>query len=556
MNVSRLFITILLPIFIFQQPIFAVTPALVQSKETEDVDYWESVNIDESVLFDRINQKECSVSIKYFFGCVEAIKALASFSGKTYDLFPLQSTTDNQPTLVAGNFKLVEVTREEIKTQKDLVMMIEKKRQDLKARFFSISVQFTKNPGTEFESLMSQIKNMNSKKLTKSQIGFVLSRLLEVAIDPHTSLKPALELQSASQQSGVSFYGIGIEYSSIDEGILVHAVTSKSGAEKAGIQSGDILISVDETALKGLSTEEIQKAITGPENTKVKINFLRNGKLYSVSVIRGKVESKVVAGRIIVDQGQSIGYLKITNFMYNKMCDETKILLQDFEKKNVKGIVLDLRGNPGGDVKNTQCLGGYFLGKDKVVSYFEEQGFFGPQYKALKSTTDLITKKPLVVLIDSRSASASEIMSGALQDYARALIVGQTSFGKGSYQGCAPITYKNDLFMCQTGGLFHLPSGRTNQTLGVVPEVKVYLQYEAMEAELYPLTEANLYLFPLESKIMPHAKPESWPKIPVPQTCLSAKKLPEKYQIAKPGEYFYKDYQLLTAATGITCLGK
>lgn len=554
MNVSRSIITIALALFISQQPILAANPSMAQTNE--EVDYWETVKIDETILSERINQKVCSASVKYFFGCVEAIKAMANFSGKTFDLFPLESVTDKQPTLVVGNFKLVEVVREEIKTQKDLVMTIEKKRQDLKARFFSASLQFTKNPGTEFETLISQIKPMLPKSLTKSQIGLVLGKFLEVAIDPHTSLRPALELQSANQQSGVSFYGIGVQFTSVSDGLLVHSVIPKSGAEKAGMLAGDLITGINETTVKGLSTEQVVKIITGPENTKVKVHFIRKGKAHSVDVIRGKVESKVVTGQIFEDQSQKIGYLKITNFMYGKMCEESKLILQDFEKKKVNGIVMDLRGNPGGDVKNTQCLGGFFLGMGKVVSYFEEKGFLGTQYKALKSTTDLITKKPLVVLIDSGSASASEIMSGALQDYARALIVGQTSFGKGSYQGCGPVTYENDLFICQTGGLFHLPSGRTNQTLGVIPEVKAYLRYEASEAELYPLTEANLFLFPLESKVMPKAKPEAWPKMMVPQACLNAKKLPEKYQTAKPGQYFYNDYQLLTAASSVSCLGK
>jgi carboxyl-terminal processing protease len=316
--------------------------------------------------------------------------------------------------------------------------------------------------------------------------------MLEVSIDPHTSLRPAKELQASTNDSGSSFFGIGVQYSPVETGMLIHEVTANSGAEKAGIKAGDVITAVDDKEVKGLASDQVRKLIVGPENTTVEVTIIRNSQSLKIKIVRGKIEEKVVSGKIITDENSKIGYLKISNFMYGNMCAEVKTILKDFESKNVKGIVMDLRGNPGGDVKNAQCLGGFFLGKDKVVSYFEQRTASGSQYSPLKSTTDKLTNKPLVVLINSGSASASEIMSGALQDYARALIVGQTSFGKGSYQGCGPINKSQDLVMCQTGGLFHLPSGRTNQTTGVVPDISVYISNKPMEAELYPISEANL----------------------------------------------------------------
>lgn len=519
-----------------------------------ETDYWESVSIDVSDLNAQINQFSCAYHVRVFFGCVEAVKEMASYTGKFYDLYPVEVKTDKPAFITAGRFKLVEADKVDIKTTKDLVEVIKSKRTELQTRFFSSSVQYIQNPSSDFEDLIAQIQQRLPKKLTKAQIGSVLSKLLEVSIDPHTMLRPAKAMTALMNESSSSFVGIGVQYSPVESGMLLIEVFENSGAMKANLKAGDIITAVDGKLTKGLSTEQIGKLLMGLENTTVEATVYRNSKPFKVTITRGKVEAKVVSGKIIFDGPTKVGYLKITNFMYSQMCAEAKVILQDFEEKQVNGIVLDLRGNPGGGVDNDLCLGGYFLGKNKVVSYFEKRSMTESSYQPLKSTTDLITKKPLVVLINSSSASASEIMSGALQDYARALVVGQTSFGKGSYQGCGPANAKKDLMMCQTGGLFHLPSGRTNQTVGVVPDISVYIKNTPMEFELYPLTEANMYLFPLDAKVMPNSHPEKWPKISVPKSCMSSLNLQKKFQEVKVGQYYYNDYQLLNGVAAISCL--
>lgn len=549
MNVTRLLFTVVISLGL-SLPGFSAKAA----DQDQETDYWESVSIDRSDLNGQINQITCSYHIKVFFGCVEAVKLMASFTGKSYDLYPVEIKTQKAPLLTVGRFKLVESDKEQVNTQKELIELIKRRRSDLKARFFSSSLQFMKNPSNEFETLITEIEKLLPNKLSKAQIGAVLGKMLEVSIDPHTSLRPAKELQSITNDAGASFFGIGVQYSPVESGMLIQEITANSGAEKAGLKSGDIITTVDGKEIKGLGSDQVRKLIVGPENTSVEIVFLREGKKFKVAITRKKIEEKVVSGKIITDGLTKIGYLKISNFMYGNMCPEVKTILTDFENQNVNGLVMDLRGNPGGDVKNAQCLGGFFLGKNKVVSYFEERTADGFKYSALRSDTEQITKKPLVVLINSGSASASEIMSGALQDYARALIVGQTSFGKGSYQGCGPINKSKDLIMCQTGGLFHLPSGRTNQTTGVVPDVSVYIKNKPLESELYPISESNLYLFPLEPKAMPNSHPEKWPKITVPQKCIADLDLDKKFEAAQVGQYFYNDYQLLNAVGGVTCL--
>lgn len=552
MNVTRLLFTVVMSLALVLPSFPAEAADADQDKET---DYWESVTIDRSDLNGQINQITCSYHIRVFFGCVEAVKLMASFTGKSYDLYPVDIKTQKPAFITVGRFKLVEMDKEDIKTQKDLVELIKRKRSELKGRFFSSSLNFIKNPSNEFETLTNKIENLlPQQRLTKSQIGAVLGKMLEVSIDPHTSLRPAKELEATTKESGASFIGIGIQYSPVDSGMFIHEVSSNSGAEKAGLKAGDIITSVDGKDVKGLDQDQVRKLIIGPEKTIVTIEIIRGGQKHKVDVTRGKIEEKVVSGKIIQDDSGNVGYLKITNFMYEKMCPEVKVFLENFEAQNVKGIVMDLRGNLGGDIKNAQCLGGFFLGKGKVITYFEERTAEGSHYKPLKTSTIQITKKPMAVLINAMSASASEIVSGALQDYARALIVGRTSLGKGSYQGCGPVNKTKDLILCQTGGLFHLPSGRTNQTIGIVPDVDVFIQNKPSEMELYPNSEANFFLFPLEPKVMPNSHPEKWPKITVPQKCIGSLSLDKKFESAQAEQYFYNDYQLLNAVGGLTCL--
>lgn len=556
MNLSKLLSSLFLTITI-SSSLFAKT-SLVNAKEESNgkTNYWNEVDINFNSLLSLINKESCSDSVKAFYGCVVAVQTVANHSGKTYEVFPIEAIEGRQVFARVGRLALIEVQKEKINSQQDMIRFIERNRSDIKSRFFSTSLNFVKNPDNEFETLLVFASRQLAKEMTKEQLGFVVAKFLETAVDPHTSLIPKRAFLEISKQESSSFVGIGIEFSMVNGDGVVAAVIENSSAEKAGIQAGDIITKVNEKSIKGMAIDLVLAEIRGNENTKVKLEIIRNKQKIAVEVVRAKIESKVVQAKLLYVDGHKIGYIKLENFMYTKACEEIKAHILNFESQQVAGYSLDLRNNRGGDIAIAQCLGGLFIGKNKVISYFESTVEKIVEYKPQLTTAEKLTNKPLVVLVNSSSASASEIISGALQDHGRALVVGQKTFGKGSYQNCGFAGKKQDLVMCQTGGLFFLPSGRTNQTTGVVPDVEVYFAMNAIDEELAPIREANLYFFPLEPRLMPGSDLSKWASVTVPKACLSSHALEQKFQNASNKEYYAKDFQLLNAVTSVICLSK
>lgn len=556
MNLLKLLPSLFLTIAI-SSSLFAKTSfANVKEESNGKKNYWNEVDISFKSLLSLINKESCSDSVKAFYGCVVAVQAVANFSGKAYEVFPIEAIEGRQVFARVGRLALIEVQKEQISSQQDMIRFIERNRSDIKSRFFSTSLNFVKNPDAEFEMLLEFSSKQLAKEMTKEQLGYVVAKFLETAVDPHTSLIPKRAFLEISKQESSSFVGIGIEFSMVNGDGVVAAVMENSSAEKAGIQAGDIIAKVNGKSIKGMSIDFVLVEIRGKENTKVNLEIIRNKQKMTVDVIRTKIESKVVEAKLLHVNGNMIGYIKLENFMYTKACEEIKTHILNFESQQVTGYSLDLRNNKGGDIAIAQCLGGLFIGKNKIISYLESTGEKTIEYVPHLTTAEKITDKPLVVLVNSGSASASEIISGALQDYGRALVVGQKTFGKGSYQNCHYASRKQDLFLCQTGGLFFLPSGRTNQTTGVVPDVEVYFAMKAIDAELAPMREANLYFFPLDSRLMPGSNLSKWKSATVPKACLSNHALEQKYQSSNGKDYYAKDFQLLNAVTSVICLSK
>ncbi len=251
-------------------------------------------------------------------------------------------------------------------------------------------------------------------------------------LDPHSVYIPSKNVLDVNQDLLGNFQGIGIEYQIFNDTINVINVIKGGPGEKAGLRTGDLLLKANDTvALTGnfINAEKIRSTLRGIAGSNVKISFIRNGKPQIVTVTRGTIPIPTIDASYII--APQIGYIKLNKFG-DRTYEEFMQSLEKLQKQGMKKLILDLRGNGGGLVSEATAIADEFLDGDKLIVYTEGNQSPRNDYKCKKE--GLFEKGSLAVLIDEGSASASEILSGALQDWDRATIIGRRSFGKGLVQ--------------------------------------------------------------------------------------------------------------------------
>jgi carboxyl-terminal processing protease len=336
--------------------------------------------------------------------------------------------------------------------------------------------------GDIFERIRGQyVEEVEPKDLIEAAINGMLTSL-----DPHSSFLPPDDFDDMQVQTRGEFGGLGIEVTQEDGFVKVVSPMDDTPAAAAGIQSGDFITQVNGENLMGLLLDEAVEKMRGPVGSEIVLTIVREGVAdpFDVSIIRDTIKLTAVRSRVV---GDAI-VLRVTTFN-----DQTYPNLEEGLKKsieelggidNVSGIVLDLRNNPGGLLTQAIKVSDAFLEKGEIVSTRGRNPQDGERFNATGG--DLAQGKPMVVLINGGSASASEIVAGALQDHRRAVVVGTKSFGKGSVQTLVPL--RGDGAMRLTTARYYTPSGRSIQALGVSPDivVKQPVQPELAEGETPP----------------------------------------------------------------------
>ncbi|MBM3529912.1 MAG: S41 family peptidase [Alphaproteobacteria bacterium] len=341
--------------------------------------------------------------------------------------------------------------------------------------------------GDVFERVRADyVEKPDDSKLIEHAINGMLTGL-----DPHSSYMEPKAFRDMQVQTRGEFGGLGIEVTMEDGLIKVVAPIDDTPAHKAGVMANDIITKLDDEQVQGLTLNQAVEKMRGPVNTKIRLTIMRKGaaKPVEVTITRDVIRVRAVRSRVEDD----IGYIRVTQFN-EQTTDNLRRAINDLQAQipadKLKGYVLDLRNNPGGLLDQAISVSDAFLERGEIVSTRGRNTEETQRFSARAG--DLLKNKPIIVLINGGSASASEIVAGALQDHKRATVIGTRSFGKGSVQTIIPLGAGNGALRLTTAR-YYTPSGRSIQAKGISPDIEVLQDVpEELKARTDTKGEASL----------------------------------------------------------------
>lgn len=321
-----------------------------------------------------------------------------------------------------------------------------------------------------FAEIFDRIKSDYVEKVTDRKLIEHAIRGMVEGLDPHSSYLNKEEYNELQVGTTGEFGGLGIEVGMEDGFVKVIAPIDDTPAQRAGLEAGDLIIRLDDKPVKGMSLDDAVKNMRGKPGTSIGLTVLRKGKdkPLEFTIERAIIKVKSVKTRML-EPGYA--YVRLTTFQANTADEMVKAIQQQLKESNngLKGMVLDLRNNPGGVLNSAVEVSDAFLDDGLIV--YTEGRLPDSQLNFPASPGDVLQGAPLVVLVNDGSASASEIVAGALQDRKRAIIMGEQTFGKGSVQTVIPVGEHGALKL--TTARYYTPSGRSIQAQGIAPDIKV-----------------------------------------------------------------------------------
>ncbi len=398
------------------------------------------------------------------------------------------------------------------------------------------------------------VEPVSDKKLLEDAVRGMLTGL-----DPHSTYLGEEEYKELKEGTTGQFGGLGIEVSMEDGYVKIVSPIDDTPASKAGILAGDLIIKLDEKPVKGMSLVDAVKFMRGEPGSKIVLTIIREGAEVplKITLARAVINVKSVKSRLLEP---GYGYIRISSFQSRTgqgLTDAIKELTQN-NKLMLKGLVLDLRNNPGGVLDAAVAVSDAFL-KEGLIVYTEGR-IKNSEMRFNASPDDLIVGAPIVVLINAGSASASEIVAGALQDHHRAIIMGEKSFGKGSVQTVLPTSNGGAIKL--TTARYYTPSGRSIQAEGIEPDVPLArVKLESIDAESFkPVKESDLSHHLINGNEKPSKQPDSNMKVIENETGehkdLDKADKTDKNTQQKPETMDYPMQEALTLLKGVSIFKK
>lgn len=462
-------------IFIFSLLVLAVGASLFLSRINSDTsevrsveDYWAETGLGPAALEDLLQGNTCGSSERYFLACANAILTVAN-------RFNMSLNTEG---------KLIPV-HEALSND----MSSEKRQLEPWRQFFS-----TQGGKAAKLSFLEAWKDLEANYIKQSQkslmVGIGLNGFISVFRDPHTYLMPVSQFQEVVSKADNRSTSLGVMLGLSRGRYVVRKVTEGSSAKLAGIKKGDILLSVNGKDIHGLMQTRVAELLKGEVGDLTRLQISRDGELKNFKLRRTEITVATVSTRVI-DGIKSIGVIGINKFAKGA-CEKVKESIGLIKKAHVRGLLLDLRDNPGGQMEEAACIASLFVGPEQKIfevryldSSKKPEVYFGGEEK--------IFSLPMAILINASSASASEIVAGALRDLNRAVLVGEQTFGKGSFQEGEYWSQNKKIALFETKGFYYLPSGRSPQMRGLVPDVEVNFD------NIVVLRESEQFINPLHA---------------------------------------------------------
>ncbi|MBS1969461.1 MAG: PDZ domain-containing protein [Bdellovibrionales bacterium] len=427
-------------------------------------EYWAETGLGSQTLEELLQEGSCSSSERYFYACVNAVQSVAQKYG--FDL-----STD-------GRLVPTSKTTSQAISEKELLAPWKV--------YLSSQAQI---PNFPFMKVWKELVNdhIEAEKLSAA-VGLGMNGFLSVFRDPHTYLMPAKMYNEVVAKANPRSLSIGVVIGRSDKQYFIKKVIENSSSFIAGLRKGDVLLSIDGKKAQVMSMQELSDSLRGEEGSTLRLSVLRHGDLKMINVLRTQQTLPTVSYQVL-EGIKPVGVLTINKFAIDA-CTEVKGALQHLKQQGIRGLLLDLRDNPGGQMDEAACVTGLFVGLGKkvfqikpIVPDVEEETAYSEQEQEYDGS--------MAVLINSGSASAAEIVAGALQDYHRAILVGERSFGKGSFQEGEIWSKNSEIAIFETKGFYYLPSGRTPQMVGLEPDVKVNFK------DSFALREQDQFWYPL-----------------------------------------------------------
>lgn len=575
-----------------------------QKSNRSNLDRWQNSEMNYDFYSKVVNDENCASSLQEFAGCILSLEALVNESlfekdqGKVVFLLKPTAkvnTAKDSEMLKVGRISLVktEINRrsdaelsEYLKQDRELYLKEVRKEnateiqrlQDLRDLYFDSKTSL-------IDKLREEIFLIAKAKLNNAMFADATNQYLSVAKDPHSSIQLLKTFLERGESTSEKIVGLGavLEYDFQSKAIYVQRLINGSGAEKAGLRVGDQLVKVDGISI---STETAGNPFAGKEGTKFKLTLLRDGVEIEREITRIEASLPLTDSRVINFKGRNFGYASLSKFSNQTQCDDMYSAFIEFQSF-ASGAILDLRGNPGGRIDVATCIASIFLGPNLPVAFLSQdqavqvpisaQEILKPKVRETSEISTLTTlnrkvfSKPLIVLVDQHSVSASELLADALRDYNAAILVGMPTFGKGTtmsmraasrnfdekkFDGTSKSIDDNVFILMGTDGIFYSPKGTTHHGTGTRPHITVPKGLELNPSERFAISEEDLFLFPLKAKPLPVALDPDFVKGMnklIPRFgCILDANLANDYNARKHGDYT-RDMQILTGLQEMLC---
>ncbi len=573
--------------------LFAGQGAAAKSAE----EHWANSGLKLEMLLseDLVSEKNCYSAAEKFRACVAAMTALAVSGASPQILMPraeYEKFSDEFEKITYSDDQMVLVQVKE-KPQKRVgqngieAFNLAKARLALRTKALNEVYETRKNlrSGDRFKIFKHVADTIHAEMAASKKYSMIIAQAvnqyLEKAVDPHTAIHSAELLKERSMQPNERFVGIGAELTKTKDGVLIFAVVPNSPAAQAGLKRGDMFLRINETDVKDKGLNEVVDLVRGEPGTKISLEMLRGKTNFKFQVTRAQVEFRNVQIEGIGKAQTKMGYIRLREFASPTDCLQIRATLHRMENHQIAGLVFDLRGNVGGFLDVGICIAASFVDANALLRSGRSLGHLieiATQGKVPFATLDSIsimqnqfqmalsgqagvsavhfTNLPVVVLVDSDSASASEIVSGILQDLDRAWIVGQRTFGKGTAQDGRP-GWKGlkTIRLMETKERFYLPSGRTPQLVGITPDFEALRTPQTKESENVYAREENLYDNPFAADATTKWQPRRLARVAKISDCLKKTGEAEKvfHEAEARGELLPDDYQLMKAQDVLLC---